>query len=199
MRLGPCTACVDSAIDRGFFRRRKTIVTSSATTIIIDKHELHSTWPIYAQPETRSVTQDGVHLTVERQRTCFGPGDRISVMAILKSDSVHQVVLRGFEFSLKETTVFRAGPQGGATGRRSGPQAKTVNVGEQKVPLNVTLLAGMHHKAEVGCLIPSTHTTTTLNAARHIDITYAIEVKAWFGTMQSAMMELPVIVSNWPR
>jgi hypothetical protein len=174
-------------------------VTSSATTIIIDKHELHSTWPVYAQPESRSVTQDGVHLTVERQRTCFGPGDRVSVMAILKSDSVHSVVLRGFEFALKETTIFRAGPQAGATGKRSGPQVKVAIIGEQKVPLNVPLFAGMVHKAEVGCLIPNTHTTTTLNAARHIDITYSIVVKAWFGSMQSVSMDLPVIVSNWPR
>lgn len=184
---------------KGFFRRRKTVVTSQATTIIIDKHELHSTWPVYAQTDTRSVTQDGVHLTAERQRTCFGPGDRVSVMAILKSDSVHPVVLRGFEFSLKETTIFRAGTQAGGTSKRSGPQVKVGLVGEQKVPLNVTLFGGMQHKAEVGCLIPNTHTTTTLNAARHIDITYAIVVKAWFGSMQAVTMELPVIVSNWPR
>lgn len=184
---------------KGFFRRRKTVVTSQATTIIIDKHELHSTWPVYAQPESRTVNQEGVHLTVERQRTCFGPGDRVSVMAILKSDSVHPVVLRGFEFSLKETTIFRASTQTGQTSKRSGPQVKTGLVGEQKVPLNVTLFGGMQHKAEVGCLIPNTHTTTTLNAARHIDITYAIVVKAWFGSMQAVIIELPVIVSNWPR
>ncbi|KAG2150646.1 uncharacterized protein EDB93DRAFT_327356 [Suillus bovinus] len=184
---------------KGFFRRRKTVVTSQATTIIIDKHELHSTWPVYAQAESRTVNQDGVHLTVERQRTCFGPGDRVSVMAILKSDSVHPVILRGFEFSLKETTIFRASTQAGQTGKRNGPQVKSGLVGEQKVPLNVTLFGGMQHKAELGCLIPNTHTTTTLNAARHIDITYTILVKAWFGSMQAVMIELPVVVSNWPR
>ncbi|KAG2063406.1 hypothetical protein BDR04DRAFT_1111421 [Suillus decipiens] len=184
---------------KGFFRRRKTVVTSQATTIIIDKHELHSTWPVYAQAESRNVNHDGVNLTVERQRTCFGPGDRVSVMAILKSDSVHPVVLRGFEFSLKETTIFRASTQAGQTGKRNSPQVKTALIGEQKVPLNVTLFGGMQHKAEVGCLIPNTHTTTTLNAARHIDITYTIGVKAWFGSMQVITIDLPVIVSNWPR
>ncbi|KAG1761582.1 hypothetical protein EDD22DRAFT_1032097 [Suillus occidentalis] len=175
---------------KGFFRRRKTVVTSQATTIIIDKHELHSTWPVYAQAESRTVNQDGVHLTVERQRTCFGPGDRVSVMAILKSDSVHLVVLRGFEFSFKETTIFRASTQTGQAGRRSGPQVKTGLIGEQKMPLNVTLFGGTKHKAEVGCLIPTIHTTTSLNAARHIDITHAIV---------AVIIELPVIVSNWPR
>ncbi|KAF9220194.1 hypothetical protein BS17DRAFT_739755 [Gyrodon lividus] len=183
---------------KGFFRRRKTAIISQATTIIIDKHELHSTWPVYSQPESRSVHQEGVHLAVERGRTCYGPGDRASVMAILKSDSIHPVVVRGFEFTLKETTIFRAGPHA-TSSNRSGPQVKTATIGEQKVPLNVTLYGGTQHKAELGCLIPGTHTTTSLNAARHIDITYVIIVRAWIGQMQSVMMELPIIVSNWPR
>lgn len=118
-------------------------------------------------------------------------------MAILKSDAIQPVLLRGFEFTLKETTIFHAGPQ--TSGRRSGPQSKVANIGEQKVPLNVTLYNGTQHKAELGCLIPNTHTTTTLNAARHIDITYVIIVRAWIGSAQSVTMELPVIVSNWPR
>ncbi|KAH7921057.1 hypothetical protein BV22DRAFT_756639 [Leucogyrophana mollusca] len=183
---------------KGFFRRRKTNVISQATTIIIDKHELHSTWPVYSQPESRHVAQDGLHLTVERARTCFGPGDRVSATAILRSDSTQPVTLRDFEFTLKETTIFRAGPQASA-GKRSGPQVKVTIIGEQKVPLNVVLYGGNQHKAEVGCLIPNTHTTTSLNAARHIDITYVVIVKASLGSMQSVVMELPVIVSNWPR
>ncbi|KIK92149.1 hypothetical protein PAXRUDRAFT_26807 [Paxillus rubicundulus Ve08.2h10] len=183
---------------KGFFRRRKTTVVSQATTIIIDKHELHSTWPVYSQPESRSVHQEGVHLAVERNRTCYGPGDRVSVMAILKSDTTNPVIVRGFEFTLKESTIFRAGPSA-TSAKRSGPQVKTATIGEQKVPLNVTLYGGSQHKAELGCVIPNTHTTTSLNAARHIDITYVIIVRAWIGSMQSVMMELPVIVSNWPR
>ncbi|KAF8838756.1 hypothetical protein BDN67DRAFT_971075 [Paxillus ammoniavirescens] len=183
---------------KGFFRRRKTAVVSQATTIIIDKHELHSTWPVYSQPESRSVHQEGVHLAVERGRTCYGPGDRVSVMAILKSDTINPVMVRGFEFTLKESTIFRAGPSA-TSAKRSGPQVKTATIGEQKVPLSVTLYGGSQHKAELGCVIPNTHTTTSLNAARHIDITYVIIVRAWIGSMQSVMMELPVIVSNWPR
>ncbi|KAG6331726.1 hypothetical protein ID866_7363 [Astraeus odoratus] len=203
---------------KGFFRRRKTTVVSHATTIIIDKHELHSTWPVYSQPESRSTAQDGVQLTVERSRTCYGPGDRVSVAAILKAESVQPIVLRGFEFTLRETTVFRAGPHppggggggggggigggGGGSNKRTGPQIRVSTIGEQKVPLSATLYSGAQHKAEMGCLIPNTHTTTSLNAARHIDITYVIVVRAWIGAAQNAQsvtLELPVIVSNWPR
>lgn len=189
---------------KGFFRRRKSTVVSQATTIIIDKHELHSTWPVYSQPESRSTLQGGVRLTVERGRTCYGPGDRVSVTAILRPETAQPLTLRGFEFTLKETTVFRAGPHasgagGGSANKRTGPQVRIAIIGEQKVPLpNTTLHNESQHKAELGCLIPNTHTTTSLNAARHIDITYIIIVRALVGA-QSVTMELPVIVSNWPR
>ncbi|KAJ7580871.1 hypothetical protein C8J56DRAFT_896224 [Mycena floridula] len=61
--------------------------------------------------KTRAVTQEGVTLTVERNQTCYGPGDRITVNATVKSDeSLHAVILCGFEISLRESMIFRAGP-----------------------------------------------------------------------------------------
>ncbi|KAJ7580845.1 hypothetical protein C8J56DRAFT_751437, partial [Mycena floridula] len=58
---------------------------------------------------------------------------------------------------------------------------------------------GMHHKLELGCAVSPNHTTTTLNAARHIDITYVVVVRALMGTGKRLGMELPVVVSNWQR
>jgi Arrestin (or S-antigen), C-terminal domain len=182
---------------RGFFRRSKSSVLSTASQIVIDKHELHSTWPIYSQPETRHVTQDGITLSVDRSQTCYGPGDRIFLTATLKSDSLHTVILRGFEFFLKETTVFRAGLQ--TTSKKGAPQVKISIVADQKLPMNSTLYGGTQSKTELSCTVPSFHTSATINAARHIDITYTLNVKALMGTGMPVAMELPVIVSNWPR
>ena len=178
-------------------RRKNHVVVSTSAPIIIDKHELHSTWPVYSQPETRNVTSDGVTLYVERTNTCYGPRDRIAVMAVVKSDSAQTIVLRGFEFSLRETTVFRAGPN--TVGKRAAPQVKTGNVCDQKVPVNAQLIHGSQHKAELSITVPSQHTSTTLNAARHIDITYVLTVKALLATGKPLVMDLPIIISNWPR
>ncbi|KAF5344155.1 hypothetical protein D9758_008883 [Tetrapyrgos nigripes] len=180
-----------------FLRRRKSAVTSSQTAVIIDKHELHSTWPIYCQPETRQITQDGVTLTVDRNHTCYGPGDRISVMATLKSDSLHAILLRGFELTLKESTIFRAGPY--TSGKKSVPQVRVAVVSESKLPVNFNLYGGMVQKAELTCAVSPNHTTTTLNTARHIDITYVLSVKAQLGAGQPIVMDLPIIISNWQR
>lgn len=165
--------------------------------IIIDKHELHSTWPVYCQPETRHLAQDGVNLTVERNHTCYGPGDRVSVIATLKSDSLHTVILRGFELTLKESTIFRVGPYG--NNKKSAPQVRVKIIGESKLAINATLYGGTQHRAELTCDISPKHTTTTLNAARHIDITYVLSVKALMGTGTHLIMDLPVIISNWQR
>ncbi|KAI9445885.1 hypothetical protein H4582DRAFT_514287 [Lactarius indigo] len=181
----------------GFFRRNKSIILSSSTPITIDKHELHSTWPVFQQHESRHLTQDAVMLTVDRSQNCYGPGDRVSVHATIRSDSMHTTILRGFEFTLKETTIFRAGPH--VTGKNGSPQVKINIVGEQKVPVNVTMHGGQVHRSELAVMVPQTHTTTTLTSARHIDITYVLIVKALMGTGKPLIMELPVIVSNWPR
>ena len=140
---------------------------------------------------------EAVSLTVDRSQNCYGPGDRVFVTATVRSDALHTVILRGFEFTLKETTVFTTGPQGHS--KKGQPQVKINIIGEQKIPVNATLYGGMHHRTELSVPIPDSHTTTTLNSAKHIDVTYVLIVKALMGTGKPLIMELPVIVSNWPR
>ncbi|KAJ6546448.1 hypothetical protein DFH09DRAFT_643262 [Mycena vulgaris] len=182
---------------KGFLRKRKSVVVSTQADILIDKHELHSTWPVYCQPETRNIAQEGVTLIVERSSTCYGPGDRVSLFATVKSDALHTVILRGFELTLKESTIFRAGPY--TSGKKSAPQVRVLTISENKFPVNATLYGGTQHRTELTCMISPDHTTTTLNAARHIDITYTLSVKALMGTGTPLIMDLPVIVSNWQR
>ena len=181
---------------RGFLRKAKSVVVSTTAPVIIDKHELHSTWPVYCQTEQRQMSQDDINLIVERNRTCFGPGDRISVVATVKSDSLHTVILRGFEILLKEATVFRPGI---APGRRAAPLANQVAISENKVAVNATLYGGTSHNSELACMVPVNHTTPTLTAARHIDVTYTLSVKALLATGTPLSMDLPIVMSNWQR
>lgn len=177
-------------------RRDKPTITTASSTIIIDKHELHSTWPIYQQPETRKHTEGDVTLFVERARTCFGPADRITLRAIVKAENDFKDTLRGFELTLRETTVFRGGPH---SGKKGAPVIKVVHISEQRVPLNAALFGGMQHKADLFVTVPAQHTSATLNTARHIDITYHLVVKALMATTPHVSLDLPVVVSNWPK
>lgn len=168
---------------------------STTAPVIIDKHELHSTWPIYAQPDTRHVAHDALRLSVDRTNTCFGPGDRVACTATLRSDSISTVVLRAFEFSLKETTVWRGNPHS----KKGSPQVTIQVVGEEKQAINATLYGGTQHKADLACVIPSHHCVSTVTAARHIDVTYTLHVTAIMASGQPLMLTLPVMVTNWTR
>lgn len=170
---------------------------STTAKILIDKHELHSTWPIYQQPDSKSATNNGVELVLERTQTCYGPGDRVGIVAILKSDSLSLNVLRMLEFALRETVVFRAGPQ--ANNKKSGPLVRTGNIGEQRMTPNINLYAGQQFRTELGCVIPATHSTATVNAARHIDVSYNIHLKAHLDNGRELALDVPVTISNWPR
>ncbi|KLO18592.1 hypothetical protein SCHPADRAFT_844897 [Schizopora paradoxa] len=182
---------------KGIFRKAANPTLSTMTPIVIDKHELHSTWPVYSQPDSRHVVEDRLTLTVDRTHTCYGPGDRISVNVMFRNDAITVIDLRSFEFALKETVIFRAGPH--AVNRKGGPQVKVTAIGEQRIPMNRTVYGGQHHRAELSCVVPQSHNTTTVNAARHIDITYSLVVKAVLGSGKPLLMELPVTISNWPR
>ena len=122
------------------------------------------------------MVQEGVNLIVERSNVCYGPGDPITVKATVKSVGLHTVILRGFEFYLKEATVYRAGIH--AQGKKSAPQVRQMNISESKVAVNATLCGGTSHTSDLTCVISADHTTTTLNAARHIDVTYTLHQDA---------------------
>jgi hypothetical protein len=99
--------------------------------------------------------------------------------------------------TLKETTIFRAQPF--TAPRKAAPLSRVVTIAETKLAINATLYGGTMHQAELQCQLPENHTTTTLNAARHIDVTYVISVKALMGTGTHITMDLPLIISNWQR
>ncbi|KAF8257365.1 hypothetical protein EI94DRAFT_1631298 [Lactarius quietus] len=136
-------------------------------------------------------------LTVNRSQNCYGSGNCVAAFVTIHSDSMHTTILHGFEFTLKETTIFHAGPH--VTGKNSSSQVKINIVCEQKVPVNVTMHGGQVHHSELVAMVPQTHTTTTLTSTCYIDITYVLIVKALMGTSKPLIMELLVIVSNWPR
>jgi hypothetical protein len=163
----------------------------------IDKHELHPTWPIYNQPDTRTVTHEQLSLSVFRTQSCFSPGEKLSVTATLHSNSFNATNLRAIEFILIETVTFRGAKT--KANKRIEPQVRSTALGERKIPVNATLYGGMRHVVELGCAIPLDHPNVTINTARHIDINYKIVVKAILDHFKPLGIELPVTLSGWRR
>lgn len=167
-------------------------------TIIIDKHDLHSTWPIYNQHEIRQMTLTnsiGTTLSVERNCNCSGPGAVISILAIIAQNELHTVVCNRLELSILEITVFRR-PY--TQRKKIPPQATTKIIASSQVDVNFVVKWGMQCKAELQCKITEDHATPTISTARFVDIEYVLEVKAFLGST-FLHMKLPIIMSNWLR
>ncbi|KAF9047876.1 hypothetical protein BJ165DRAFT_1368834 [Panaeolus papilionaceus] len=183
-------ASVCVAVKARFLPLSKPMVIKSTSPIVIDKHELHSIWPVYLQPETRTTSMKGLTLGVERTQKCYGPGDRITVMASIKSDNDDTTVLQEFEISLIEVTTFKAG--------RTSPSKRSENViSSGEVALNATLCRDVSYSAELSCTLCPTHATTTLYSARHIDVRHTLSIKAMMDNGIRLNIDLPVVISNW--
>ncbi|KAG8958851.1 hypothetical protein FRC03_008743 [Tulasnella sp. 419] len=184
---------------KGLLRREATQPLTSSCPVIIDKHELHSTWPIYAQPESRTRSSEGFTLIVNRSHTCYAPGDRIAVFTIVKNDTPNTTPIRHYEFSLLELVVYRPGPHGGA--KKNNAQIRKMAIQEAKIPITYhqPLGPGMQAKAELSLLVPPNHTTTTVSWAQRIEVTYVLHVKVVLNGGQNLALDLPVTITNWTR
>ena len=167
---------------------------------------MHPTWPAYNQHETRHTSGSGCTLFVDRDQSCYGPGDRICLATTLRSDAATGGVLRGFELSLIKTTIFNPGPhvyEGTMEVGRDLFEHKTITICQTKLAVDAPLSPGVVQRAELVCALAGSHTTPTLNAhaARHIGVTYVLNVVAVLAgnEMKPIALELPVVISSWRR
>lgn len=77
---------------RPWFWSAKSTVAPTDALLIIEKHDLHSRWPVYCQHGELNLSQEGVNLLVGRENICFGLGDRRLVAATLKSGGFHAII-----------------------------------------------------------------------------------------------------------
>lgn len=183
---------------RGLLRKSHSTVMEDLTILQIDKHELHSTWPVFHQPETKTESRDHLTLTVTRNQSCFSPGERVQVKATLHSNSFTAAHLRAFDFSLVETIRFQPAPKVKPI-KKAGPLFKSTRIGEHRIPVNQTLYGSMQHSAELSCVLHPDHITPSVNNARHIDVSFKIVVIAQVDNVKPYSLELPVTISNWQQ
>jgi Arrestin (or S-antigen), C-terminal domain len=179
-------------------RKTKSNVVEDMQVVQIDKHELHSTWPVYNQLDTRTETRDQLTLTVTRTQSCYSPGEHVQVKATLQSNSFTTAYLRAFDFSLVETIQFRPAPKVKPI-KKAGPLFKSTRIGEHRMPVNATLYGGMQQSAELRCVLSPEHIIPTVNSARNIDVSFKVVVIAQVDNVKPYSLELPIFISNWQR
>ncbi|KAF8317397.1 hypothetical protein DL93DRAFT_567284 [Clavulina sp. PMI_390] len=186
---------------KGLFRRETSSTFEATAQIVIRKHELHPTWPIYLEGDIRNVQKNGFDFTVERQNICHGPGDIIKIKATLKS-SAGSGTIRLYEMVLRETIKYHQYTHLHTTDPRhtSAPVVRSTLIGMEKLPVQVAIHPGLSDTVDLQCTIPITHKTTTVVTANNVEIVYNLAVQTILEDQtELAIDNIPVVISNWPQ
>ncbi|EJT98442.1 hypothetical protein DACRYDRAFT_118718 [Dacryopinax primogenitus] len=187
---------------KGILRKDKNNVTSTSVPIVMDKHELHTLWPVYHRPQTSTATNDGLNLIVTRDASCYGPGDSVTARVELRSGRLSPCILRAWEMTLREHVIFRPDPSQLTHSKQApvagGQQYRHNVIAEQKKSLSKTIYEGVTVQDELACLIPIQHRTATTQG-RLIEVQFTLSVKAVMESAGSVEVMMPVLMSHWSK
>lgn len=168
----------------GLFKKEATPIMKVSEPLRIVKHDLHSAWPIYNQPDAKSQQALGgvLTLTVQRPSTAFGPTDRILFTASLKSMQAKPFKLKGFECSIHEViTVFPTQTSTSTNKRKSKlppqPTVRSRVIASTRAAVDESVGRGGEKSVRVDMGVPSDKLLMTVKQAKMMAVGYELEVK----------------------
>lgn len=187
-------------------RSKKGLLKKETTSSIIqnthplwlEKHELHSTWPVYWTPEDHEAIQDDMRVKVMRNRTCYGPGDSIDVRVIITSERVSPLKVKSVTFSVRETITFKGGAKK-TFGSNKAASQKTETLSNKSKSFGKKVYKGDTHTFDLSCQIPRTHTLMSIQTAKHIEVSYTLRVQVETAKKPIIIDHLPITVSNFTK
>jgi hypothetical protein len=170
----------------GLFKKESSNIMKISEHVRITKHELHSAWPLYNTPDSRTVADSpqSVQLTVQRPSSAFGPSDRILFTASLRSSRSQPFKLKGFECHLHEiiTALPPPQPKDGTKSKKSKalttPVSKSRAVASARCAVDESVGRGGEKSARLELAIPAEKLLMTVKNARMMEVGYELEVRA---------------------
>ncbi|WVQ72997.1 hypothetical protein IAR50_002560 [Cryptococcus sp. DSM 104548] len=167
----------------GMFKKESFPIMKQTVPIHVIKYETLSSWPVYNIPETRTIKalEGLLELTVSRPSTAFSAGDKISLIARLKSSRPQPFKLLGFECNLFEVITFIPPPPDPNSKSKkhqkisTAPVTKSRTIQTVSAPLNETIGLGGEKGARLEMQVGE-----VLYTARgtKVEVEYDLEVRA---------------------
>ena len=192
----------------GIFKKEAPEIIKISEQIRIVKHDLHSAWPIYNVPDTRTIQdqKQGVSLVVQRPNSAFGPSDRVLMTCTLKSSRPGPFKLKGFECHLHEIVVgLPSQPsKDGSKNKKSKQPEKAVTKSRvvivARYPVDEVVRPGGDKSARIDMGIPVDKLVMTVKNARAMEIAYEMEVKAVMeGVPEVKVQGIKYVVGPFPK
>lgn len=162
----------------GLFKSDSTGIIKISEPLRITKHELHSAWPVYNNPDQKSIQGQDVTMTVQRPGVAFGPGDRLLLTASVKSARQIPFKLRGFECTLLEVVTMYAPPQKEKKKKPAGPIVKSRPIAQARCAVDESVGRGGEKSARIDMAVPSDNLLVTVRHAKTLEVGYELQIKA---------------------
>lgn len=178
-------------VKRGFFRRQavSTVVTASEP-ILLEKHELHSTWPIYNLPEEHEETKGNFRLKMFRNKTSFAVLDEVQVRMIVHNQSAAVAKVKSLSILLRQHITLHANSDQPMQQKTDVLATKNKNARKKIKPGELLMY-------DLSLVVPKSHTVMTISTAKHIDVAHALCVSADVGKTRIVIDQLPVQISGF--
>lgn len=192
---------------KGLLKKEATSsIIQAVHPIVIEKHDLHSTWPAYNVAEEHRGENEGVRCRVERYQTCHAPGDKVKVKVVVQSTKIDPVKLKSVAFSVRETVTFHGGKasrlsltSNSATNRSKPASQRTETLTQKAKQLGKKLYKGDSLEYELECAIPKHHALMTISTAKHVEVSYTMRVYVDVSKAPIIIDHLPLIMTTSTR
>lgn len=190
---------------RGLLKKEEIpSVIQAVQPIVLDKHELHSTWPAYNQPDTHTGERDGLRAKLRRQRYAFAPGDKVSVKVIVSSSRVEPAKIKSVAVTIKETVTFHGVKPSRKSLTSSSTSAKPsmqrVEIISQKAKtVGKKIYKGDSNDYDLECIIPKSHPMMSISTGKHIEVSYTLRVYVDISKSPIVIDHIPMMMTTFPR
>ncbi|KXN84356.1 Serine/threonine-protein kinase HT1 [Leucoagaricus sp. SymC.cos] len=159
---------------------------SHSVPIVIQRFDYHPAWPIYHHVEPKHFDNGCIRLFATPERTCYGPGETITVTAELLFGS-YRVIPRKIRFDLKlEQTV--------TLNNECITHAISQTTTRTRLSHHMTTFS-----SDLACQVPKANIIPTLDSTTtQSRITYVLAVTAEANS-QHLRVVVPIIISPWAR
>ena len=94
-------------LKKGLLRKKKYETTvQDIQDLVLEKHELHSTWPIYNQPEEFQTKEGPFSAKLFRNKCAYGVTDQMDVRLVVSSQAAKTVKLKSITIGVRQTVTF---------------------------------------------------------------------------------------------
>lgn len=181
-------------LKKGFMRKDTyETVVQDAQDFVLEKHELHSTWPIYNVPEEYETQEGPFTAKLMRNKWAYSVGDQMDLRIIVASKAMKTTKLKSISVGIRQNVSFF--PE---TGIQAQPiQQKSIMLDYKTKRINKKVQHGEYFLQDLDLIVPKKNAIMSIHTAKHMEISHSLRVDIKIGKAVMTFDRLNILLSGF--